>query len=83
MLNKFKITRGKLSLFTYHWGFDSRKNISKYFKLTQDVSKYFKLTQNISRNLFLSFHNYIMNEQWMNFIHVNEKWTLMDEFHPL
>jgi hypothetical protein len=54
----------------------------KYLKLTQYVSKSFKLTQNISRNLFISLHNYIMDEQWMDFIHVNEKWTLMDEFHP-
>jgi hypothetical protein len=69
MLNKFKVTWGKLSLFTHYWGFFSRKHISKYFKLTQHVSKYFKLTQNILRNLFKSLRNYIMDEQWINFIH--------------
>jgi enoyl-[acyl-carrier-protein] reductase (NADH) len=72
MWNKLKITWGKLSLFTHCWGFYSRKNISKYFKLTQHVSKYFKLTQNISRNLFKSLHNYIMDEQWINFIHYDD-----------
>jgi uncharacterized HAD superfamily protein len=66
-----------------------KEKISKNLKLIQDVSKYLKksksnlrylqITQkfthitNISRNFLGDLLNIIMNEQWMNFIHVHVK----------
>lgn len=67
-LNILKITWGKLCLFIYYYGLSSRRNISKYFKISLKIST----------NIFCKFlidYKCTMDERmkgehsWMNSIH--------------
>jgi hypothetical protein len=52
--------------------------------ISPNISKYLKLIQNISRNFHpktFTITMYIMGEQLMKFIHMDEKWTFTYEFH--